>query len=110
MLLAGGGMRGHLDDGFDTDATMDEGFVMDVKASSAPEQWQPLSMETGTRLGKRPLSGGFTALDRENVRSWRDQPGMSSWANATSQSAPNTAFRSTFGEPSSYVSMGMDLD
>ena len=90
------------------DATIADG-TMDVKASSAPEQWQPLSMGTGIGMGKRPLSGSFTALDRENVRSWRDQPGLSSWASGASQSVP-TAFRSTFGEPSGYVSMSMDLD
>ena len=108
VMLAGGGIRFNVEEGSDADETMGE-ETSGMKASSAPEQWQPLSMGTGRLMGKRPLSGGFTAMDRETVRSWRDQPGLSSWADTTSKSAP-TAFHSTFGEPSGYVSMGMDLD
>ena len=108
VLLAGGAIRCPAEGSSDVDETMGE-VTTGMKASSAPEQWQPMSMGTGRAMGKRPLSGGFTAMDRETVRSWRDQPGMPSWVDTTSKSAPAT-FNSTFGEPSGYVSTGMDLD
>ena len=108
VLMAGGEIVRNADEASDVDEPMGE-VSLGMKASSAPEQWQPMSMVTGKTMGKRPLSGGFTAMDRETVRSWREQPGMSSWADTAPKSAP-TAFHTTFGEPGGYVSIGMDLD